>query len=127
PFDWYVFDQSLIRVPPSTVPPQIHEKEIAAPSRPYRRGSSQTLTCTGYGRPAPNITWQWRAWSPCGLNSTRRLSRRDRKGRSDRISDCQNWQDLDSENHVNKIENIETSVEVVDGRQKVGSHSQYYK
>ncbi|CAB1324870.1 unnamed protein product, partial [Coregonus sp. 'balchen'] len=50
----------------------IHEKEIAAPSNPYRHGSRQTLTCTGYGRPAPNITWQWRAWSPCGLNSTPR-------------------------------------------------------
>uniref|UniRef100_A0A8C7J1A1 Vascular endothelial growth factor receptor 3 n=1 Tax=Oncorhynchus kisutch TaxID=8019 RepID=A0A8C7J1A1_ONCKI len=101
------------------VPPQIHEKEIAAPSSPYRRGSSQTLTCTGYGRPAPNITWQWRRWSPCGLNSTHRM--RDRKGRSDSVSDCQNWQDLDSQNTVNKIENIETSVEVVDGRQKVVS------
>uniref|UniRef100_A0A4W5P8J3 Ig-like domain-containing protein n=1 Tax=Hucho hucho TaxID=62062 RepID=A0A4W5P8J3_9TELE len=55
------------------VPPQIHEKEIATPSNPYSRGSRQILTCTGYGRPAPNITWQWRAWSPCGLNSTRRL------------------------------------------------------
>uniref|UniRef100_A0A8C7J6V5 Vascular endothelial growth factor receptor 3 n=1 Tax=Oncorhynchus kisutch TaxID=8019 RepID=A0A8C7J6V5_ONCKI len=100
------------------VPPQIHEKEIAAPSSPYRRGSSQTLTCTGYGRPAPNITWQWRRWSPCGLNSTHRM---DRKGRSDSVSDCQNWQDLDSQNTVNKIENIETSVEVVDGRQKIVS------
>ncbi|KAK6297929.1 hypothetical protein J4Q44_G00309840 [Coregonus suidteri] len=105
----------------NTFPPQIHEKEIAAPSNPYRHGSRQTLTCTGYGRPAPNITWQWRAWSPCGLNSTPRLSRRDRKGRSDRITDCQNWQDLDSENTGNKIENIETSVEVVDGRQKIVS------
>ncbi|XP_045068490.1 vascular endothelial growth factor receptor 3 isoform X2 [Coregonus clupeaformis] len=103
------------------VPPQIHEKEIATPSNPYRHGSRQTLTCTGYGRPAPNITWQWRAWSPCGLNSTQRLSRRDRKGHSDRITDCQNWQDLDSENSGNKIENIETSVEVVDGRQKIVS------
>ncbi|CAB1324871.1 unnamed protein product, partial [Coregonus sp. 'balchen'] len=42
-------------------------------------------------------------------------------GRSDRITDCQNWQDLDSENTGNKIENIETSVEVVDGRQKIVS------
>ncbi|XP_038841277.1 vascular endothelial growth factor receptor 3-like [Salvelinus namaycush] len=48
-------------------------------------------------------------------------SRRDRKGRSDSVSDCQNWQDLDSQNTVNKIENIETSVEVVDGRQKIVS------
>uniref|UniRef100_A0A8L0DRX7 Vascular endothelial growth factor receptor 3 n=1 Tax=Oncorhynchus mykiss TaxID=8022 RepID=A0A8L0DRX7_ONCMY len=109
------------------VPPQIHEKEIATPSNPYSRGSRQTLICTGYGLPAPNITWQWRAWSPCGLNSTQRLEdkhphlRRDRKGRSDSVSDCQNWQDLDSQNTVNKIENIETSVEVVDGRQKVVS------
>uniref|UniRef100_A0A8K9UZX0 Vascular endothelial growth factor receptor 3 n=1 Tax=Oncorhynchus mykiss TaxID=8022 RepID=A0A8K9UZX0_ONCMY len=95
------------------VPPQIHEKEIATPSNPYSRGSRQTLICTGYGLPAPNITWQWRAWSPCGLNSTQR--------RSDSVSDCQNWQDLDSQNTVNKIENIETSVEVVDGRQKVVS------
>ncbi|XP_012989053.3 vascular endothelial growth factor receptor 3 isoform X2 [Esox lucius] len=103
------------------VPPLIHEKEVAPPSNPYRRGSSQTLTCTAYGRPAPVITWQWRAWSPCGPNSSRRMSRRDRKGRSDRISDCQNWQDMDSENNGNRTENIETSVEVVDGREKIVS------
>ncbi|KAJ8015401.1 hypothetical protein DPEC_G00025740 [Dallia pectoralis] len=103
------------------VPPLIHEKEVAPPSNPYRRGSSQTLTCTAYGRPAPVITWKWRAWSPCGANSTRRMSRRDRKGRSNQISDCQNWQDMDSENSVNRTENIETSVEVVDGREKIVS------
>lgn len=45
--------------------------------------------------------------------------RRDRKGRSDRIADCQNWQDIHSENHMNEIDSIETSVEEVDGRQKV--------
>lgn len=45
--------------------------------------------------------------------------RRDRKGRSDRIADCQNWQDIHSENVMNEIEAIETSVEVVDGREKV--------
>lgn len=45
--------------------------------------------------------------------------RRDRKGRSDRIADCQNWQDIDSENHINEVDLIETSVEEVDGRQKV--------
>uniref|UniRef100_A0AAZ3PMF4 Vascular endothelial growth factor receptor 3 n=1 Tax=Oncorhynchus tshawytscha TaxID=74940 RepID=A0AAZ3PMF4_ONCTS len=99
------------------VPPQIPEKEIATPSNPYSRGSRQTLICTGYGLPAPNITWQWRAWSPCGLNS---CSAR-RHPQPDSVSDCQNWQDLDSQNTVNKIENIETSVEVVDGRQKVVS------
>lgn len=44
---------------------------------------------------------------------------RDRKGRSDRIADCQNWQDLNLENDMNEIESIETSVEVVDNRQKV--------
>uniref|UniRef100_A0A6Q2Y100 Vascular endothelial growth factor receptor 3 n=1 Tax=Esox lucius TaxID=8010 RepID=A0A6Q2Y100_ESOLU len=94
------------------IPPLIHEKEVAPPSNPYRRGSSQTLTCTAYGRPAPVITWQWRAWSPCGPNSSRRI---------DRISDCQNWQDMDSENNGNRTENIETSVEVVDGREKIVS------
>lgn len=45
--------------------------------------------------------------------------RRDRKGWSDRIADCQNWQDIHSENVMNEIETIETSVEVVDGREKV--------
>lgn len=45
--------------------------------------------------------------------------RRDRKGRSDRTADCQNWQDVHLENTMNEIETIETSVEVVDGRQKV--------
>lgn len=45
--------------------------------------------------------------------------RRDRKGQSDRIADCQNWQDLNSENAMNEIDAFESSVEVVDGREKV--------
>ncbi|XP_023257900.1 vascular endothelial growth factor receptor 3 [Seriola lalandi dorsalis] len=107
------------------VPPQIHEKEVAEPSSPYPSGSSQTLTCTAYGLPAPNISWKWRAWGPCVLNSTRsRLVRRDRKGRSDRIADCQNWQDINLKNAVNEIEAIEKSDEVVDGRQKIVSRLQ---
>ncbi|GLD62043.1 vascular endothelial growth factor receptor 3, partial [Lates japonicus] len=107
------------------VPPQIHVKEVADPSSPYPSGSSQTLTCTAYGIPAPNISWQWRAWGPCVLNSTQsRLVRRDRKGRSDRIADCQNWQDINSENATNEIKAIETSTEVLDGRQKIVSRLQ---
>nr|XP_019934993.1 PREDICTED: vascular endothelial growth factor receptor 3 [Paralichthys olivaceus] len=108
-------------------PPQIHEKEVAEPSSPYPSGSSQTLTCTAYGLPAPNISWQWRAWGPCVLNSTRsRQVRRDRKGRSDGIADCQNWQDINSENAMNEIEAIETSVEVVDGQEKIVSRLQIH-
>ncbi|XP_060935672.1 vascular endothelial growth factor receptor 3 [Limanda limanda] len=107
------------------VPPQIHEKEVAEPSSPYPSGSSQILTCTAYGLPAPNVSWQWRAWGPCVLNSTQsRLVRRDRKGRSDGIADCQNWQDINSENAMNEIEAIDTSVEVVDGREKIVSRLQ---
>uniref|UniRef100_A0A7N8X062 Vascular endothelial growth factor receptor 3 n=1 Tax=Mastacembelus armatus TaxID=205130 RepID=A0A7N8X062_9TELE len=93
--------------------PQIHEKEVAEPSSPYPSGSSQTLTCTAYGVPAPTISWQWRPWGPCVINSTQ-----SRKGWSDRIADCQNWQDISSENPINEIEAVETSVEVVDGQQK---------
>uniref|UniRef100_A0A672YYM9 Vascular endothelial growth factor receptor 3 n=1 Tax=Sphaeramia orbicularis TaxID=375764 RepID=A0A672YYM9_9TELE len=105
------------------VPPQIHEKEVAEPSSPYPSGSSQTLTCTAFGLPAPSITWQWRAWGPYVMSVSVFPSRvrRDRKGRSDRIADCQNWQDISSENAVNEIESIETSIEVVDGRQKIVS------
>ncbi|KAG7464860.1 hypothetical protein MATL_G00170170 [Megalops atlanticus] len=107
------------------VPPQIHEKEAAAPTNPYRRGSRQTLTCTAYGVPAPStITWQWRPWGPCGLNSTRRsLSRRGALGRQrrDQIPECQNWQDMDSDNMVNAIESIDTWTEMVDGRNKTVS------
>ncbi|XP_034545105.1 vascular endothelial growth factor receptor 3 isoform X2 [Notolabrus celidotus] len=107
------------------VPPQIHEKEVADPSSPYPSGSSQTLTCTAYGVPAPTVSWQWRAWGPCILNSTQsRPVQRDRKGRSDRIADCQNWLDINSENAVNEIEAIETSMEVVDGQQKIVSRLQ---
>uniref|UniRef100_A0A8C1XFR2 Vascular endothelial growth factor receptor 3 n=1 Tax=Cyprinus carpio TaxID=7962 RepID=A0A8C1XFR2_CYPCA len=54
------------------VSPQIHEKEAATSTNPYRRSSRQTLTCTATGTPPATITWQWRPWSPCGLNSTRR-------------------------------------------------------
>uniref|UniRef100_A0A669F0K3 Vascular endothelial growth factor receptor 3 n=1 Tax=Oreochromis niloticus TaxID=8128 RepID=A0A669F0K3_ORENI len=102
------------------VPPQIHEKEVADPSSPYPSGSSQTLTCTAYGVPIPNISWQWRAWGPYVMNVSLLLSRarRDRKSQSDRIADCQNWQDINSENAMNEIEPIESSLEVVDGREK---------
>uniref|UniRef100_A0A8C3A4X6 Vascular endothelial growth factor receptor 3 n=1 Tax=Cyclopterus lumpus TaxID=8103 RepID=A0A8C3A4X6_CYCLU len=99
------------------VPPQIHEKEVADPSSPYPSDSSQTLTCTAYGFPAPEVSWQWRAWGPCVLNSTQsRLS-----SRSDKIADCHNWQDIHLENAMNEIGSIDTTVEVVDGRQKVVS------
>ncbi|XP_073677300.1 vascular endothelial growth factor receptor 3-like [Garra rufa] len=54
------------------VPPQIHEKEAATPTNPYKKSSRQTLTCTATGTPPATIIWQWRPWSPCGLNSTRR-------------------------------------------------------
>ena len=35
------------------------------------------------------------------------------------MADCQNWQDIDPENSGNTSESIYTSMEVVDGRQKV--------
>lgn len=104
------------------VRPQIHEKEVAEPSSPYPSGSSQTLTCTAFGIPAPSVSWQWRAWGPCVLiNTNSRMVRQDRKSRSDGITDCQNWQDISSESSANQIESIETAIEVVDGRQKIVS------
>ncbi|CAL8263554.1 unnamed protein product [Lota lota] len=96
------------------VPPQIHEKEVAEPSSPYPSGSSQTLTCTAYGQPAPNISWHWRSWGPCILNNTKSRT-------SDQISACQNWQDITPESAVNEIELAETSTELVDGREKIVS------
>ncbi|XP_024139143.1 vascular endothelial growth factor receptor 3 isoform X2 [Oryzias melastigma] len=104
------------------VPPQIHEKEAADPSSPYPSGSSQTLTCTAYGVPTPDISWYWRTWGPCVLNNSQtEQARHDRKGRSDRIANCQNWQRINTGNNINEIESIETSVEVVDKRQKIVS------
>uniref|UniRef100_A0AAQ5XW22 Vascular endothelial growth factor receptor 3 n=1 Tax=Amphiprion ocellaris TaxID=80972 RepID=A0AAQ5XW22_AMPOC len=115
------------------VPPQIHEKEVADPSNPYPSGSSQTLTCTAYGLPAPNISWQWRPWGPlCRMRDVMNVSvllsrvRRDRKSRSNGMADCQNWQGINSENAMNEIEAIETNVEVVDGRQKTVSRLQIH-
>ncbi|XP_023694602.1 vascular endothelial growth factor receptor 3 isoform X3 [Paramormyrops kingsleyae] len=107
------------------VPPRIHEKEAVAPTHPYQRGSRQTLTCTAYGVPAPStITWQWRPWGPCGPNGPLRSP--DQRGtsvrkRRERVSHCQDWQDMDSEDAVNAIENIDTWTEMVDGRNKTVS------
>ncbi|XP_059918813.1 LOW QUALITY PROTEIN: vascular endothelial growth factor receptor 3 [Gadus macrocephalus] len=104
------------------VPPQIHEKKVAEPSSPYPSGSSQTLTCTAYGQPAPNISWHWRPWGtpgPCLLNNTK--GRTVRKGRSDQISACQNWQDITPESAVNEMELSETSMELVDRKEKIVS------
>lgn len=106
------------------VPPRIHEKEVASPTNIYPRGSRQTLTCTAYGVPAPSsVTWQWRPWGPCGLNSTRSLGRRGAVKRRprDRVPECQNWQDVEMENGVNKIESLDTWPEIVDGRNKTVS------
>ncbi|XP_011609065.2 vascular endothelial growth factor receptor 3 isoform X1 [Takifugu rubripes] len=99
------------------VPPQIREKEVADPSSPYPSGSSQTLTCSAYGLPPPIISWQWRAWSPCVQNSTQNRA----KGRNDGMADCQNWQDINPDSGRNDIEALETSAEVMDGRQKIVS------
>ncbi|KAK9962883.1 hypothetical protein ABG768_006122 [Culter alburnus] len=98
------------------VPPQIHEKEAATPTNPYRKGSRQTLTCTATGSPPASISWQWRPWSPCSLNSSRRAP--GRRGQRDKIPICQNWIDLDPEQAVNPIESIETLTEMVDGKEK---------
>ncbi|XP_072519096.1 vascular endothelial growth factor receptor 3 isoform X2 [Salminus brasiliensis] len=99
------------------VPPQIHEKEAAAPANPYRMGSRQTLTCTATGYPPPTtITWQWRPWSPCGLNPTRKP--RARRGQRDKAPLCQDWIDLDLEHTVNAIDSMDTWLEPVDGKQK---------
>ncbi|XP_072252076.1 vascular endothelial growth factor receptor 3 [Leuresthes tenuis] len=108
------------------VPPQIHGKEVIDPSSPYLSGSSQMLTCTAYGLPTPNITWQWRALdSRCVLNSTQsRLAREDTKDWSDEIADSQNWQDIYSPNAMNEIEFIETSVAVVNSQEKIISRLQ---
>ncbi|XP_051716545.1 vascular endothelial growth factor receptor 3 isoform X2 [Ctenopharyngodon idella] len=98
------------------VPPQIHEKEAAAPTNPYKKGSRQILTCTATGSPPASISWQWRPWSPCSLNSSRRAP--GRRGQRDKIPICQNWIDLDPEEAVNPIESIETLTEIVDGKEK---------
>uniref|UniRef100_A0A673JGM8 Vascular endothelial growth factor receptor 3 n=1 Tax=Sinocyclocheilus rhinocerous TaxID=307959 RepID=A0A673JGM8_9TELE len=100
-------------------PVLIHEKEAAAPTNPYRRSSRQTLTCTATGTPPVTITWQWRPWSPCSLNSTRRTL--GRRGQRDKIPICQNWIGLDPEHAVNPIESIETFTEMVDGKEKTVS------
>ncbi|KAF7707139.1 vascular endothelial growth factor receptor 3 isoform X2 [Silurus meridionalis] len=99
------------------VPPQIHEKETAAPSNPYRRGSRQILTCTATGYPYPtSITWQWRPWSPCGLNSIKKtLAHRSQR---DNVPLCQDWLDLDFEHTLNTIDSMDTWNETVDGKQK---------
>uniref|UniRef100_A0A672JW67 Vascular endothelial growth factor receptor 3 n=1 Tax=Sinocyclocheilus grahami TaxID=75366 RepID=A0A672JW67_SINGR len=101
------------------VPPQIHEKEAATPTNPYKRSSRQMLTCTATGTPPATITWQWRPWSPCGLNSTSRTL--GRRGQRDKIPICQNWIGLDPEHAVNPIESIEILTEMVDGKEKTVS------
>ncbi|XP_048459439.1 vascular endothelial growth factor receptor 3 [Rhincodon typus] len=106
------------------VPPQIHEKEVASPTNIYPRGSRQTLTCTVYGIPAPvKIQWSWRPWGPCGLKSYRSLGHRASKMRRprDRTPECRNWRDISTGSSINKIESIETSTEILEGRNKTVS------
>ncbi|XP_032885598.1 vascular endothelial growth factor receptor 3 isoform X1 [Amblyraja radiata] len=106
------------------VPPQIHEKEVASPTNIYPKGSRQTLTCTVYGVPTPpRVLWQWRPWGPCGLKSHRSLGRRDTAPRhaQDRTHDCQDWRNISAGRMVNNIESIETSTEMLEGRNKTVS------
>lgn len=105
------------------VVPQIHEKEVAEPSSPYPSGSSQTLTCTAFGLPAPSVSWHWRDWGPCVFNTS---STMDGAGHGVGTADCQNWQDVTPESSGNQIESIESSIEVVDGRQKIVSRLQIH-
>ncbi|XP_043559067.1 vascular endothelial growth factor receptor 3 isoform X1 [Chiloscyllium plagiosum] len=105
------------------VPPQIHEKEVASPTNIYPRGSRQTLTCTAYGIPAPvKIQWSWRPWGPCGLKSYRSLGRATMMRRPrDRTPECRNWRDISTGSAINRIESIETSTEILEGRNKTVS------
>uniref|UniRef100_A0AAY4EPY7 Vascular endothelial growth factor receptor 3 n=1 Tax=Denticeps clupeoides TaxID=299321 RepID=A0AAY4EPY7_9TELE len=101
------------------VPPQICEKKVVAPTNPYPRGTRQTLTCTAYGVPTPTtITWKWRPWSPCGLNSSRHNT--IRRGPRDKIPNCQNWQDMNTEDAMNAFD-INTWTEIVDEKNKTVS------
>uniref|UniRef100_A0AAY4EPY6 Vascular endothelial growth factor receptor 3 n=1 Tax=Denticeps clupeoides TaxID=299321 RepID=A0AAY4EPY6_9TELE len=85
------------------VPPQICEKKVVAPTNPYPRGTRQTLTCTAYGVPTPTtITWKWRPWSPY------------------KIPNCQNWQDMNTEDAMNAFD-INTWTEIVDEKNKTVS------
>ncbi|XP_049634298.1 vascular endothelial growth factor receptor 3 [Suncus etruscus] len=99
------------------VSPHIHEKEASSPSI-YSRHSRQALTCTAYGVPAPlNVQWHWRPWTPCKLFSQRRLSRRQRDG----IPQCEDWQDVTTQDAVNPIESLDTWMEFVEGKNKTVS------
>ncbi|XP_009306067.1 vascular endothelial growth factor receptor 3 isoform X1 [Danio rerio] len=98
------------------VPPQIHEKEAAPPTNLYGKGTRQILTCTADGSPPASISWQWRPWSPCDLERTRRALRR--RGGRDQSPFCHNWMDLDPEHAVNPIESIDTLTQMVDGKEK---------
>lgn len=55
----------------------------------------------------------------CNVHVLCCLLQRDRKGRNDRITGCQNWQDIKLDDGLNDVGPIETSAKVVDGRQKV--------
>ncbi|XP_069055619.1 vascular endothelial growth factor receptor 3 isoform X1 [Pleurodeles waltl] len=101
------------------VPPHIHENEAASPGN-YARGSQQSLLCTVYGVPAPNvIQWQWRPWTPCKLfsNQNRTRKRATRRHQRDRKPECTDWKNVTLDNGVN----IETWTEFVDGRNKTVS------
>uniref|UniRef100_A0AAY4EQU1 Vascular endothelial growth factor receptor 3 n=1 Tax=Denticeps clupeoides TaxID=299321 RepID=A0AAY4EQU1_9TELE len=99
------------------VPPQICEKKVVAPTNPYPRGTRQTLTCTAYGVPTPTtITWKWRPWSPCVFSFFFRI----RRGPRDKIPNCQNWQDMNTEDAMNAFD-INTWTEIVDEKNKTVS------
>ncbi|KAI1898087.1 hypothetical protein AGOR_G00068730 [Albula goreensis] len=57
------------------VKPEISEEEVAKVDLPiYRKGEEFKLTCTAFGIPMPNITWEWH---PCDPDPTLKICTED--------------------------------------------------
>ncbi|XP_015196874.2 vascular endothelial growth factor receptor 1 isoform X2 [Lepisosteus oculatus] len=92
------------------VKPQIGEKAVSQDPGTYARGSRQTLLCTAYAFPPPQIQW---LWHPCPKNSMKGLCQLPPSTKRTRVQVTTNGTDIE-----NGVSSISQRSEVFEGRNK---------
>ncbi|MBN3321676.1 VGFR1 factor, partial [Atractosteus spatula] len=92
------------------VKPQIGEKAVSQDPGTYARGSRQTLLCTAYAFPPPQIQW---LWHPCPKNSMKGLCKLPPLTKRTRVQVTTNATNIE-----NWVSSISQRSEVFEGRNK---------
>ncbi|XP_019496411.1 PREDICTED: vascular endothelial growth factor receptor 2 isoform X1 [Hipposideros armiger] len=96
------------------VPPQIGEKSLISSMDSYKYGTTQTLTCTVYAVPPPNINWYWQLEEECTYNPTQGVLMTN-------PYTCKEWIKVKDFEGVNKIEVNKNQFALIEGKNKTVS------